>query len=306
MINFIDPEQYRDFEAISGTGMVALAKSVPHYLHYLDTPKDETEAMLMGTLFHKAILQPGEFNEFCLMSLAVKPEGMSFATKEGKAWKAEAEMKNQKIISSEGLNKVGAMTASLQANSQWKILSKLIGESAKTEIGLTAIDPMYSTPLKGRIDCLLEYTTENILLEKEIRFLVVDLKTARPPVYPQRIPSTATDEIKAKILNRFFLNKFISSGYDIQLRHYCNLVEYSTGKKCDAMIIAVENEPPFGVAPFYRMFSDGAVMKQAQGYIDRALFNWNNYQTTRTCEQYPVDIIDIDSVYHSEENIEGI
>ena len=72
------------------------------------------------------------------------------------------------------------------------------------------------------------------------------------------------------------------------------------------MIIAVENEPPFGVAPFYRMFSDGAVMKQAQGYIDRALFNWNNYQTTRTCEQYPVDIIDIDSVYHSEENIEGI
>jgi hypothetical protein len=46
-------------------------------------PDDDTPAKLMGTLTHLAMLEPERFRQ----SIAIKPEGMSFATKDGKEWK---------------------------------------------------------------------------------------------------------------------------------------------------------------------------------------------------------------------------
>jgi hypothetical protein len=48
-------------------------------------PNDPTPAMIAGSALHCAILEPEEF----VQRYAVKPEGMSLATKDGKAWAAE-------------------------------------------------------------------------------------------------------------------------------------------------------------------------------------------------------------------------
>lgn len=45
----------------------------------------ETPAMLFGTASHLALLQPDLFRKDCVR----KPDGMNFATKEGKAWRDE-------------------------------------------------------------------------------------------------------------------------------------------------------------------------------------------------------------------------
>ena len=46
-------------------------------------PVQETPAMRLGTLTHLAMLEPGRF----AAETVAKPEGMSFATKDGKAWR---------------------------------------------------------------------------------------------------------------------------------------------------------------------------------------------------------------------------
>jgi len=46
-------------------------------------PDKETPALILGTLTHLAMLEPERFRQ----SIAIKPEGMSFASKEGKSWK---------------------------------------------------------------------------------------------------------------------------------------------------------------------------------------------------------------------------
>jgi hypothetical protein len=50
-------------------------------------PDKATPALILGTLTHLAMLEPERFRQ----SIAVKPEGMSFATKDGKEWKAAHE-----------------------------------------------------------------------------------------------------------------------------------------------------------------------------------------------------------------------
>lgn len=48
-------------------------------------PEKDSDALRFGTLFHMAVLEPGKYDQ----AVAVKPEGMSFASKEGKAWKED-------------------------------------------------------------------------------------------------------------------------------------------------------------------------------------------------------------------------
>lgn len=47
-------------------------------------PESESPALVLGTLTHLAMLEPARFSA----AIAVKPAGMSFATKDGKEWKA--------------------------------------------------------------------------------------------------------------------------------------------------------------------------------------------------------------------------
>lgn len=74
-------------------------------------PKEETDATKLGTAAHCAILTPDLWDA----TYAVKPEDMSFATKEGKAWRAEAEASGKKIIEWKPAQTVAAIRAAFQA-----------------------------------------------------------------------------------------------------------------------------------------------------------------------------------------------
>lgn len=75
---------YRAASGINISSLKAMGKSPAHYLAKLTEPKSEpTPAMVFGTLLHRAALEPHRLAG----SFAVKPEGMSFVTKDGKAWR---------------------------------------------------------------------------------------------------------------------------------------------------------------------------------------------------------------------------
>jgi exodeoxyribonuclease VIII len=75
---------YRAIEGLSQSAMKSLMRSPGHFKHQQENPRTGTPAMIMGRLFHHLALTPDVAPWW-----AIKPDGMSFATKEGKAWRAE-------------------------------------------------------------------------------------------------------------------------------------------------------------------------------------------------------------------------
>ena len=74
----IPNEEYHSSSAISSS---LLRRALDGSIWGVDRPV--TEAMTRGTMIHAAVLEPDEFAKY-----VIKPDDMSFATTEGKAWKA--------------------------------------------------------------------------------------------------------------------------------------------------------------------------------------------------------------------------
>lgn len=77
--------EYRAHPALNFSLAKHLLDSPAHFKAAQDEEREETDAMRIGTLAHAMILEGKDLRDL----YAIKPEGMSFATKEGKAWKAE-------------------------------------------------------------------------------------------------------------------------------------------------------------------------------------------------------------------------
>ena len=82
-------EEYHAVPAMSAGGLKRMRQSPAHfYGKQLDPNRPEagepTPAMKAGTLFHTALFEPATL----AARYAIKPEGLSLASKEGKAWKA--------------------------------------------------------------------------------------------------------------------------------------------------------------------------------------------------------------------------
>jgi hypothetical protein len=82
--------EYHGGDEVSNSRLNDLAMSPAHcYALNIadDKPADEmTDAKLEGNIFHTLVLEPDQFAK----RYVVKPDGMSFATKEGKAWRDAA------------------------------------------------------------------------------------------------------------------------------------------------------------------------------------------------------------------------
>lgn len=76
-------ETYRAHPAVNFSTLKHILRSPAHYRAALTYEKDETIDMRLGTMVH------GYWLERKVPEYVIKPEGMSFATKEGKAWRAE-------------------------------------------------------------------------------------------------------------------------------------------------------------------------------------------------------------------------
>lgn len=79
--------------SVSGSTLFTLHESCPakalagHYLSPWGREERDTNATAFGSAFHTLVLEPQTF----AARYAIKPEDMSFATKEGKVWRAENE-----------------------------------------------------------------------------------------------------------------------------------------------------------------------------------------------------------------------
>jgi len=75
--------EYRAHPALNFSLAKHLLKSPAHFKAAQDEEREETDAMRIGTLAHAMILEGKDLRDL----YAIKPAGMSFATKEGKAWR---------------------------------------------------------------------------------------------------------------------------------------------------------------------------------------------------------------------------
>lgn len=76
-------EEYRANPALNFSLAKHLLTSPAHFKAAQDEEREETDAMRIGTLAHAMILEGKDLRHL----YAIKPTGMSFATKEGKAWR---------------------------------------------------------------------------------------------------------------------------------------------------------------------------------------------------------------------------
>lgn len=120
-------------------------------------PETDTGATRLGTLAHDMLLEPGAVGG----RYAIKPEGMTFASKEGKAWRAEVESEGKRIATAADWAAAERIKAAVHAHPTAR--QCLIG--CKAELTMVAKDAETGLWIKSRPDAMRSN-------------LVVNLKTA--------------------------------------------------------------------------------------------------------------------------------
>lgn len=220
---------YRAVDAVSSTGVVKLVQSTPaHYQAYLTQQREPTEAMVFGTAIHQAILEPELFKN----NYVCKPEGMSFATVEGKAWKADN--KNKSIVTFEQWVAINGICNSVASHPQ----VRRILQNAKMEQSYFWQDPATGLLCKCRPDAF-------------DGSVVIDIKTTE------------------SASPRNFQNSIAKYGYHIQSAFYLEGLSNISGKNLtDFVHVVVEKEAPYAISCYVL---DDASLDKARGDISLAL-----------------------------------
>jgi len=205
-IHSMPASQYFAAEGISASGLDLINISPRHYRYH---QREETESMFMGTLLHRQLLEPDTLEN----AYWIKPEGMSFATREGKKWKADHS--DRPIVEEGSLTKA---IRAVKAIHEHPIARRFL-KNAECEKSIFAYDSQ-GTLRKARLDIFCAGT------------VLPDVKTstdARP------------DEFSKSIWNLEY-HKRAAWYLDI-----CNMIGIE--KKHFAFIV-VEPRPPFCVAVY--------------------------------------------------------
>jgi hypothetical protein len=195
--------------------------------------RDPSAALLFGTAAHMALLEPARF----LAGYKVKPEDMSFATTEGKAWKKEAVTGGFDIISFDDHRHLKHMHARMPVEVR-AVFDACIKESTvRSKIG--ALDVQCRPDLWNR---------------KGRRFY--DVKT---------ILDASHAKIEAAIHDR---------GYHIQLAWYERVIEAELGERHESRLIFVEKAAPYrwreiDIDPEFRAMGRAAVDLALEGIAAR-------------------------------------
>jgi len=204
IITTMSDADYRAIPAVSISALKHICQSPSHYKWHKDHPQEQTPAMLLGTLTHLAVFQP----ELLPGTYAVKPDGMSFATKEGKAWR---ESQRCPIISHEDSLALAGMAESVRSNRtvvEWL-------SSGNPEVSLFAKHPSLDLDMKGRVDWVLRNNP-----------ILLDLKTCE----------NAADFEREAAARKYHLQEAF-------YRMLCSLNDVTVER---FVFIAVEKKPPFG------------------------------------------------------------
>lgn len=198
---------YHKVDALSKSLMTKALKSPAHYRAAVDGLHEEpTKAMQIGTVTHTAILEPHLLDSI----VAVRPDGLSFVSKEGKQWKADNADKI--ILDYQEMADIRNMADSVRRHPSFEV-SHI---DNKIEASVFAEDEETGLPLKARPDLWAEGIG-----------VILDIKT--------------TDDASEEA----FLRTILKFAYHVQAAHYIEM----TGAT-DFVFIAVERNAPYAVAAY--------------------------------------------------------
>lgn len=151
-------EQYFASDAVSNSDLkwITPPYTPAHFRAYKDgqIEREETEAMRIGTLTHRCILEPEKMKG----SFVVKPAGMNFTTKEGRAWR---DAQTQTIIAQDHADMIARMADAVWKHPQARTL---ITGSERERSLFVREDSLW---LRSRVDCLTNHRSN----------IIADLKT---------------------------------------------------------------------------------------------------------------------------------
>ena len=208
----IPADDYHSAAGVSKSQLDRIARSPAHLRAYLDGPKEPpTPAMILGTLTHLALFEPHFFGD--CVSHYERPEGLTFVSKDGKAWRDARQ--DKPIITADEADRVRGMIAAIRRHPT----AHLILEGGEAEQSVFAAHRETGLLRKGRLDWI---TRDN-----QGRPCIVDLKT--------------TDDAAQ------FERTVAAYRYHVQAAYYTDLLETLGEKEPFFLFIVVEKEPPFGV-----------------------------------------------------------
>jgi exodeoxyribonuclease VIII len=249
--------------AISGSALAKIDATTPaHWRASLATRK-QTPEMAFGTAFHSYVLEPGKF----AAEYAVKPEDMSFATKEGKAWRAE--QGNKAIIAHDDFEALKGMAAAMRAK---PMTAKLLA-GAKPEV--TLFDQIAGTWVKSRPDALNERLG-----------VAVNLKTCED----------ASDGAVQKRIADFGGTYYVSAALCL------DVLRSVTGRDWQYIFVFVEKEAPYESR---RVMLKPTVIDWGRMRYKRALATFAECMKSGVWPGYPDDTIEADLPVWAEKGLQA-
>ena len=202
-------QEYHSHMAVSKSDLDLIARSPAHFKYIKEHKPEQTDAMLLGSVVHKLVLEPATF----AAEYAVAP-AVDRRTKAGKETWAEFSkaIGSETIISSELYSKAHLIAESVKSN---KIASKLLS-GGKAEQSFFWADSQTGIECKCRPD----YLKGNI---------AVDLKTTL---------NASPEE---------FVKSAYNYRYHVQAWWYLEGLRQNGINAADFIFIAVEKEPPYSV-----------------------------------------------------------
>ena len=213
LIPGIPIEEYHRHPSVSKSQLDQFAKSPAHYLASLATPRKETPAMRIGSLFHGLVLEPES------VKIAVAPV-CDKRTKDGKAtWEAFClENAGAEIVTADEGEMLNGMAESVRKH---PAASALLSGAGIAEGSCWWYDDQSGELCRCRPDF---YREDGI---------IVDLKT--------------TEDASLE----GFTKSVAKYRYAVQAAMYADGVEWATGTTVKAFaFIAVEKQPPYAVQCF--------------------------------------------------------
>lgn len=246
--------EYERIDAVNVSTLAHFERSSMHAREKMLHPDPPTAAMILGTIFHCAVLEPERFKK----DYAVAPE-CDRRTKEGKAKWAEFEAENPhaEIVKAEDYATILKMRDSVWAHPTAK---QILGGKGHNEVGLVFDNPETGLRCKGLMDRLTTYDDWT---------WVIDLKRTNDAA-PRGFSKTV------KALYYAARAAFYVDG--------CNIVAPRDRRFA---WIAVEPEPPYAVAIYE---PDAEALAAGRSRYMRWLRNYQEATTTGVWPGYDVGI----------------
>jgi len=231
---------YHAIEALSASGIKQLLRSPLHYRTWRDTPKQPTDAMKFGTVFHAALLEPHTLDSVCVALPEEVPDGRTTVGKEFRKQFA-AQSVGRIVITHAQRVSIDAMVDSVaQHDTAYGLLSgPLLVEPTLLWQEPIIHDSLSRFPAKARLDALA----------KDFAF-ILDVKTT----------VDASKESFARTIWNY--------RYDIQAAWYLDAVTTTLDVMPHSYLwLAIESEPPYACA-LYR--ADRSILDRAAHDIRKA------------------------------------